>query len=309
MAESPMRLRRQIDSAVDLQAVVRAMKAQAAAGISQYEKSVAAVAAYADIVEQGLGAALRQARDGNPAQSVRAAASGAVQRAIVFGSDQGLVGRFNETVAALAALSLTASPGATRLWAVGDRVHAALAAVGLSPLAVLPVPSSVHGITGAVGDLLTRVFADRDPLAEGSLHGDVSLQLVYNRPVPGSASMYEPVVQRLLPLDETWQQALMRRRWPTARPPEVIGDLHHVLHNLVREQLFVSLFRACADSLASENASRLAAMDRADTNIDKLLVGLHGRFHRLRQSTIDDQLSDVTAGFRALADPGSALEG
>ena len=309
MAESPMRLRRQIDSAVDLQSVVRAMKAQAAAGISQYEKSVAAVAAYAEIVEQGLGAALRQMRDSTPEQPVRAAASSVVRRAIVFGSDQGLVGRFNETVATLAAQSLAASPGATRLWAVGDRVHAALAAVGLSPLAVLPVPTSVHGITGAVGGLLARVFEDRDQVAAGSPHDDVSLQLVYNRPVPGSASTYEPVVQRLLPLDETWRQALMRRRWPTTCPPEVIGDLHHVLHDLVREQLFVSLFRACANSLASENASRLAAMDRADTNIDKLLGGLHGRFHRLRQSTIDDQLSDVTAGFRALADPASGLEG
>jgi F-type H+-transporting ATPase subunit gamma len=67
--------------------------------------------------------------------------------------------------------------------------------------------------------------------------------------------------------------------------------------------LFVSLFRACIDSLASENAGRLAAMDRVDGNIDKLLVGFQGRFHRLRQSGIDEQLSDVTAGFRAFADP------
>jgi F-type H+-transporting ATPase subunit gamma len=76
-----------------------------------------------------------------------------------------------------------------------------------------------------------------------------------------------------------------------------------VLRALIREHLFISLFRACADSLASENASRLAAMDRADTNIDKLLVGLQGRYHRLRQSRIDEELSDVTAGFRALAAP------
>ena len=303
MAESPMRLRRQIDSAVDLQSVVRAMKAQAAAGISQYEKSVAAVAAYAAIVELGVGAALRELRDIGPPRPERAAPSKAARRAIVFGSDQGLVGRFNEAVAAAAAQSLAAPPGATVVWAVGDRVHAVLDAVGLSPRAVVAVPSSVHGITGTVADLLTRVVEDRDHGADRSLHDDVSLQLVYNRPVPGSASMYEPVVQSVLPLDATWQQALVHRPWPTRRPPEVIGELRGVLRDLVREQLFVSLFRACADSLASENASRLAAMDRADSNIDKLLVGLQGRFHRLRQSTIDEQLSDVTAGFRALANP------
>jgi F-type H+-transporting ATPase subunit gamma len=305
MAESPMRLRRQIDSAIDLQSVVRAMKAQAAAGIARYEKSAAAVAAYADIVESGLGAALRQTREGGTLRPVRATVPDTARRAIVFGSDQGLVGRFNEAVAALAAQSLAAATGAVGVWAVGDRVHAALDAAGLSPLATLPVPSTVHAVTGLVSDLLARLFPDRDRAPEGSLHEDASLLLYYNRPVPGSGAMYEPVVQRVLPLDEAWQQALMSRRWPGTQPPEVIGDLVCVLRSLVREHLFVSLFRACADSLASENASRLAAMDRADSNIDKLLVGLQGRFHRLRQSGIDEQLSDVTAGFRALADPGS----
>ena len=43
------------------------------------------------------------------------------------------------------------------------------------------------------------------------------------------------------------------------------------LRALIREYLFISLFRACAESLASENASRLAAMQRADKNIDELL--------------------------------------
>jgi F-type H+-transporting ATPase subunit gamma len=43
---------------------------------------------------------------------------------------------------------------------------------------------------------------------------------------------------------------------------------------------------ACAESLASEKASRLAAMERADKNIDELLEGLNGSFHRLRQSGI-----------------------
>jgi len=72
------------------------------------------------------------------------------------------------------------------------------------------------------------------------------------------------------------------------------------LRALIREYLFVSLFRACAESLASENASRLAAMQRADRNIDELLEDLNGTFHRLRQSGIDEELFDVVSGFEAL---------
>ena len=67
-----------------------------------------------------------------------------------------------------------------------------------------------------------------------------------------------------------------------------------------REYLFVSLFRACAESLASENASRLAAMQRAEKNIDELLEDLNRTFHRLRQSGIDEELFDVISGFEAL---------
>ena len=69
---------------------------------------------------------------------------------------------------------------------------------------------------------------------------------------------------------------------------------------LIREYLFISLFQACAESLASENASRLAAMERAERNIDELLENLHGTFHRLRQSGIDEELFDVISGFEAI---------
>jgi F-type H+-transporting ATPase subunit gamma len=63
------------------------------------------------------------------------------------------------------------------------------------------------------------------------------------------------------------------------------------------------LYRACAESLASENASRLAAMQRTDKNIDELLDDLNRTFHRLRQNGIDEELFDVISGFEALVGP------
>jgi F-type H+-transporting ATPase subunit gamma len=104
----------------------------------------------------------------------------------------------------------------------------------------------------------------------------------------------------LLPLDATWRHTLAERAWPTANLPEVIGTGAAALHALIREYLFISLFRACAESLASENASRLAAMERADKNIKDLLEQLHGTFHQLRQDGIDEELFDVVSGFEAL---------
>jgi len=85
-------LQHRIDDAADLQGVVRAMKALAASSIGQYEKAVASLNDYYRTVELGLSVCLRQA---GPAEKV---SSGQPIGAVVFGSDQGLVGRFNEVV-------------------------------------------------------------------------------------------------------------------------------------------------------------------------------------------------------------------
>jgi F-type H+-transporting ATPase subunit gamma len=53
--------------------------------------------------------------------------------------------------------------------------------------------------------------------------------------------------------------------------------------------------------LASENGSRLAAMRRAEKNIEALSAELRQTFYRLRQSSIDEELFDVIAGFNALS--------
>ena len=53
--------------------------------------------------------------------------------------------------------------------------------------------------------------------------------------------------------------------------PQVVGDGKQTIFALIREYLFVSLFKAYAESLMSENAKRLAAMQRAQWNIDDLL--------------------------------------
>ena len=62
----------------------------------------------------------------------------------------------------------------------------------------------------------------------------------------------------------------------------------------------MSLFRACTESLASENASRLLAMQRAEKNIEELLEDFNQTYHRIRQSNIDEELSDIISGFDAL---------
>ena len=300
MSDTQASLRRKLDSAGDLQSVVRTMKAMAASSIGQYEKSVLALADYYRTVELGLGACLREIGpealtiDGNGR-----ADAGAVG-AVVFGSDQGLVGQFNEVVAEYAIRTLATLPGKPHVWAVGERVHARLKDAGLPLMGLFTVPNSVKAITPLVGQIQIESEAHR---AEGDY---ARLYVFHNRPKSGA--LYDPVSQRLLPLDAEWRQGLAQVRWPSGNLPEVICGRATTLRSLIREYLFISLFRACAESLASENASRLAAMERADRSIDELLEKLQGTFQRLRQSGIDEELFDVISGFEALAGPRRQIE-
>ena len=309
MSDTTASLRRKIDSAGDLQSVVRTMKALAASSIGQYEQSVRSLSDYYRTVELGLCVCFREIEPGimRPEQK-RKSTQNAIG-AIVFGSDQGLVGQFNEVVADYAIKTLATLPGNLQVWAVGERVHARLADAGLPLTGLFAVPNSVKAITPLVGQILVESEILHSPLTPhrtGSSdtfitnQGEATeLHLFYNRPTAGA--IYEPVSQRLLPLDENWRRKLSELPWPTGNLPEVMGGGTATLRALISEYLFVSLFRACAESLASENASRLAAMERADKNIDELLENFQGAFHRLRQTGIDEELFDVISGYEALA--------
>ena len=289
-------LRRKIDGAGDLEGVVRSMKALAASSIGQYEKAVQSLDDYYRTVELASAVCLRQAVPISFGEGKLPPHEGAIG-AVVFGSDQGLVGRFNEVVVEFALKELRTLPGKiTKIWAVGARAHALMADTGLAPVGLLSVPTSVNAITPLIGQILIEGEAALD-------QGDVGEVYVFHNH-PKFGAVYEPVGKRLLPLDPTWQNKLAAMPWPTKSLPEVIEGVASALQAFVREYLFVLLFQACAESLASENASRLAAMQRAEKNIEEILEDLNRTFRRVRQESIDEELFDVISGFEALTGRG-----
>ncbi|MDP1863563.1 MAG: F0F1 ATP synthase subunit gamma [Thiobacillus sp.] len=294
MSDSAASLRRKIASAGDLESVVRTMKAMAASSIGQYENAVRALDDYYRTVQLGLAASFRQGASAGASMRVSQQEAGAIG-AIVFGSDQGLVGQFNEDMVSFLKQTLESLPGEKRVWAVGERIQTRLADTDLNVGGGFTLPNSISAITPLVGQILIEMEAQRE---SGAI---TQVYLFHNRPKTGA--IYAPVSQRLLPLDDVWRRDLAAIHWPTNNLPEVMNGGEQTLLALVREYLFVSLFRACAESLASENASRLAAMQRAEKNIDELLEDLNRTFHRLRQSGIDEELFDVVSGFEALTGP------
>lgn len=283
-------LGKRIAGARDLGAVVRSMKALAASSIGQYEQAVAALDAYYRTVELGLAVCLRAKSPQAPTPKERSAP---LLGAIIVGSDQGLVGRFNEVLFEFAKRQLQSTTQKISLIAcVGERMQQLANDSPLGSGRTFAVPASVEAITTLVNEILIALEKAR----EQGLIGE--LRVFHNRPMAGRG--YDPIGERLLPLDAVWEMRMIALAWPTPVIPEVMGETVAALAHFTREYLFVVLFRACAESLASENATRLAAMQRADKNIAEMQEDLKRRYQRMRQGAIDEELFDVISGYELL---------
>lgn len=286
-------LRRKLSSAEDLKSVVRTMKAVAASNIGQYETAVHSLADYYHAISLGIVAYLGQEKSSSSKENIVPVANkDKIIYAIVFGSDQGLVGQFNDSLSEFVSLKLQGSSGPKEVWAVGERVQLLLSDMGYDTAKTFSVPGSVNAITRLVEQILVQSEAifNKNKTSE--------IYIFHNQPLSGAA--YTPAMQRLLPLDEKWRQSYTALKWPTKLIPQLIGGNESTLLALIHAYLFTSLFKACAESLASENASRLAAMQRAEKNIGELLEELSLQFHSLRQSNIDEELFDVVSGFEVM---------
>ncbi|MEA3544581.1 MAG: F0F1 ATP synthase subunit gamma [Thermodesulfobacteriota bacterium] len=285
-------LHKQLDSLDELRTIVKTMKALSAATIHQYEQAVTALAGYYRTVEHGLHVVLKDMDVPEPAPDRHRTGRLA---AIVFGSDHGLCGRFNEEIShyALQRMDSTAAERKSRLLlAVGARVVASLEAEGQAVEENFLVPGSAAQITATVQKILLKIDQWRE---QSGVH---SVFLFYNRHSGGK--MYRPVGFELLPINLRRFHHLEKKSWPSRSLPTFTMASETLFSRLLRQYLFVSLSRACAESQASEHASRLAAMQAAERNLDERLEEVTMTYRRARQNAITAELLDVVSGFEAI---------
>lgn len=288
MSDSINGIRHQMTIAKELKSVVSIMKTIAASNLKQYECSVDSLSDYYRTVQLGLAACFQQKKlssliHNSHYEKVNIGV-------IVFGSDQGLVGQFNEAMVDYLVEMLSKLPGQKTIWAVGERLQSRLVDAELVRNEGFILPSSISTIPAIVSDIIMELENKRVERAINDVY------VLHHRPAMNS--IYTPIFQQLLPLDETWRNNIASIVWPTNNKPEVMPDAEQTLRAFVREFLFVCLFKACAESLASENASRLASMQRSEKNIKELQQELKRKFQSLRQSKMDAELFDVLAGFK-----------
>lgn len=287
MSETLGFISRKITGARKLESVVRTMKILAASNIGQYEAAVTSLKNYYQTVRYGLFVSLGLNKTFLPVEKNNKKDTDSIG-VIVFGSDQGLVGQFNDSLSDFVVKTLKPLSCNKYVWAVGERIYARLEDAGIPLAGRFDVPSSVNAIT----PLSSKILIQSDRYLPKSINSQ--LYIFHNK--PGNGAIYEPVFQRLLPLDEKWLSDIGKLKWPSLNLPETVGGKEQTFLSMILEYLFVSIFKACAESLMSENAARLAAMQRAEKNINELLEELTGTFNRVRQDSIDEELFDIISG-------------
>ncbi|MDW7739749.1 MAG: F0F1 ATP synthase subunit gamma [Bacillota bacterium] len=290
-------LQKQISSGEDLSSIVRTMKALAATSVRQYEKAAESLDDYYHTVELGLSVVLSSEmetpvarKDGREIPTLM----------LIFGSDHGLAGRFNEQIVTFALEeysgeadgetgSFHLTPSAM-VAAAGEQVITRVSATGANLVRSFHMPTSISAITPFIQQLLEQIekwrFSD----------GAEKVLLFYNRPVTGG---FSPQAEVMLPVNLS-QLRDTRLEWESRSLPTYTMKPSRLLSSLLRQYFFVSLYRACALSLAAENTSRLAAMQAAEKNINERLDQLKTSFQQERQAAITEELLDIISGFRAV---------
>jgi F-type H+-transporting ATPase subunit gamma len=258
--------------------VVSAMRATAAGRIQAAQRAMAAARRYREVVVRGLAAVAPAAP-----LPVPCSGSGAVLL-VVLTSEQPLCGGFNHAVIdkAITAHRDLIRSSRTELVAVGHRGNRALAARGLEPDHVEPGATSLAGLRDVVRRLSAR--ADHG-FASGAL---AAVDMVYSR--YRSVSEQEPTVERVLPLDPS---LLL----PAGTAPAICRYLPdpQLIAGLVSQFAYIALYHAAAESYASEQASRLVAMDGATRNTGRMVGDLTALERRERQHEITRQMLELTA--------------
>jgi F-type H+-transporting ATPase subunit gamma len=284
-------LQRKIKNAEEIQSIVRTMKVMAAVEINQFEKSVESIGEYYNTLELGLQIVLKEAF--SEVKSFLTTDDRTSAGIIVLGSGQALCGPFDESI-----LSYVLEENEkkkldnSRIFVLGERLSGYMEQNKLNADRIFQMPGSVNGINKLVLDLLSAI---ENWQSEDNIR---SVKVFHHQPI--SRKGYESVTHNLLPLDKSWLERLGKKKWPTNNLPTYTIDSNTLFMSLLRQYLFVSLYRAVAESLAAEYSSRLSAMQRAEVKIDERLYELSREFTHERQASITGELLDIMAGFESV---------
>ena len=100
---------------------------------------------------------------------------------------------------------------------------------------------------------------------------------------------------RLLPFHRAQFTEKTGEKIPAA-PIEMIPSVGALLDSIVPSYVAGYIYSVLVDSFCSEQQSRMAAMDAANRNAEKLISELTTKYNHVRQSAITQEITEISAG-------------
>jgi len=278
-------IRKRIGSVKSTQQITKAMKMVAAAKLRRAQEAAHAARPYAEKLAEMLRTVAARAGDVNhPLLATRE--SERTIDLIVITSDRGLCGGFNANILRAAEAFLRERPGVTaRVTAVGNK--------GFAYFRKRPIGVAEHHTHFQAGpdhalavQLAARVARD---FAEGATDGVYVLYSQFR-----SALSQVPTIEQLLPVQR-----------PAGDTQELVDYIYEpdaltLLDRLLRQYITTEIDHAFLESIASEHAARMTAMENATSNAGDMIDRLTLAMNRARQAAITTELMEIVSGAEAL---------
>ena len=286
-------LKGRIASVKSTQKITKAMKMVAAAKLRRAQQAAEAGRPYAERLQTVVAsiAAKIVVSDQTPRLL---AGTGKQDRhiLIVCTSDRGLAGAFNSNIVRAArrtADALTADGKTVTFYLVGRKGRAVIGRLFPRQIVHQHDTSAIKQVSFADAQAIAADVVDR--FANGEF--DVA-HLFYAR--FQSALVQEPIDQQVIPVPSEPAEA------PTGLTAavEYEPDEEEILAELLPRNVAVQIYRALLENAASEQGSRMTAMDNATRNAGDMINRLTIQYNRTRQAAITTELVEIISGAEAL---------
>lgn len=209
---------------------------------------------------------------------------------LVITADKGLAGAYNQRVIK-EAQRISSKHSATKLFVVGEygRRFFSQHQIPIEKSFLYTAQNPTMDRSREIGALLLELF-DKGKLDK--------IFVVYTDFINSLTS--EVVSTRLLPFKRMQSATFTKdsKEMGQTEPFEFFPSIHAVVDSVVENWLSGFIYSALVDSFCSEQSARMAAMNSANQNAEKILESLVIQYNRVRQAAITQEITEVIAGVK-----------
>lgn len=261
----------------DIGKIILSMKSIASLNVQKSQHQIESLRAYEDEINDSLKKILSYFPE------VSISFETGRKAVVVYGSDQGLCGLFNEKIAKEAEERFLDKEGFQGFIVIGKKLDDAIIN---GKMKVFKAPVDYESIYSYASELIEYISS---VYVSGKIN---ELYVAYNQFM--GIGRYRPVVKKIFPFE-------IEREELFAFPPVVDIKPTEILSNLIIEYIFANIYRAYLESFLSENGVRLMNMNNASKAIEKNINHLEIEKNYYRQEEITNEIEEIISAYKVIA--------